>query len=112
MNAATGKSDGMGPLNGGCVFDVSLGLAKRLMMPKSGDQGRVVVLEELGARLQREGSGGFEVAVGTNGRVWVDAEGEGVRTTVRVGRCLRETDEGVLSAREQRALVDRIMKGK
>ena len=38
------------------------------------------VMEELGKSLQ------FEMAVGRNGRVWVDSED--VRTTLCVGRCM------------------------
>jgi exosome complex component RRP40 len=102
------------------VFDVSVGFAARLMMggnAKTG--GGVVVLEELGAKL--EGLGGFEIAVGRNGRVWVDCSGgggatgpagesAGVLATVAIGRCLQETDDGGLGVTEQKKLVSRVLR--
>ncbi|KAK2793969.1 exosome non-catalytic core subunit rrp40 [Onygenales sp. PD_12] len=118
VNPATGKAEpgGLGPLVGGMVFEVSTGLAERLMM-KAGEGG-VVVLEELGRRL--EGMGGFEVAVGKNGRVWVDcspvagagAGGPEVRVKVMVviGRCLREVDENGLGVQEQKMVVGRVLR--
>ena len=110
VNPATGKRDGLGPLEGGCVFDVSLGFARRLMLPEPATQGGVVVLEELAQRLQKEGRGGFEVAVARNGKVWIDAEEGNIKTIVGVGRCLRETDEGQLGTKQQKALVDKVAK--
>ncbi|KAF2397468.1 hypothetical protein EJ06DRAFT_498555, partial [Trichodelitschia bisporula] len=62
VNQRTGKGDGLGPLKGGMVFDVSTAFARRLMM---GKRGGVVVLEVMSEKV------GFEVAVGGNGRVWV-----------------------------------------
>ncbi len=103
MNPATGKADGLGELSGGMVFDVSLGLARRLMMPDVAGQGGVVVLEELAEHVP------FELAVGRNGRVWVDAGG--IKKTLAVGRAITEVDEGVLGAEEQRKLARRLLKG-
>jgi exosome complex component RRP40 len=102
VNPSTGKAepDGLGPLTGGMVFDVSPGLAERL----SKKQG-VAALEELGSRLQ----GGFEIAVGKNGKVWVDCPEAGVRGVCAVGRCLKELDENELKEKEQKKLVNRIL---
>ncbi|EDN08888.1 exosome complex exonuclease RRP40 [Histoplasma capsulatum] len=123
VNPATGKAEpgGLGPLAGGMVFDISTGLAERLSL-RGGSEGvsGVVVLEELGSRL--EGHGGFEIAVGRNGKVWVDCpvarKGGGgdvdaakaVKTIVAVGRCLRETDEKRLGTSEQRKLVGVVLR--
>jgi exosome complex component RRP40 len=100
VNPSTGKSepDGLGPLNGGMVFDVSTGLAARILRKEG-----VVVLEELGEKLQ----GGFEVAVGKNGKVWVDCPEGGVKGICAVGKCLQETDRSSLTEKEQRKLVTR-----
>lgn len=102
VNPSTGKAepDGLGPLTGGTVFDVSTGLAGRLLRKEG-----VVVLEELGEKLQ----GGFEVAVGRNGRVWVDCPEGRVKAICAVGRCLQETDRSVLTEKEQRKLVTRVV---
>ncbi|KAL6242122.1 exosome non-catalytic core subunit rrp40 [Rhinocladiella similis] len=102
VNPSTGKAepDGLGPLTGGMVFDVSPGLAERLLK-KIG----VVALDDLGARLP----GGFEIAVGCNGKVWVECAEAGVRGVCAVGRCLREIDESELKDKEQKKLVNRIM---
>ena len=85
------------------MFDVSLGMARRLLMARQREDGGVVVLEGLAERV------GFEVAVGRNGRVWV--RGEGVRGTLVVGQALQETDRGGLGVEEQGRLVRRLLRG-
>ncbi|SPQ19522.1 f1a4630c-dc49-4d39-a614-c1d1998b0514 [Thermothielavioides terrestris] len=49
VSAATGRADGLGPIaaGNGCVFDVSLGFARRLLMARSREDGGVGVLEML-----------------------------------------------------------------
>ncbi|KAI1922536.1 exosome non-catalytic core subunit rrp40 [Ophidiomyces ophidiicola] len=111
VNPATGKAEpgGLGPLNGGMVFDVSVGLADRLMM--TGGNSGLVVLDELGKKL--ESHGGFEVAVGRNGRVWIDSSADGKVGTsiiVAVGRCLREADEKNISVSEQKKFVSKVLR--
>lgn len=103
VSASTGKADGLGPLVGGMLFTVSLGMARLLMMPKKAQQGKVVVLDELAdAGLQ------FETATGRNGRLWVDSDS--TKTIIVVGRAIQETDQKSLSADEQRKLVKRLIK--
>ena len=118
VNPTTGKAEpgGLGQLTGGMVFDVSMGLAARLMKAGSGSQrdggaAGIAVLEELGNKL--EGKGGFEIAVGRNGRVWVDCSNGGdyaTRITVAVGRCLSILDERDLSVSDQKKLVSKILR--
>ncbi|KAI9784248.1 MAG: exosome non-catalytic core subunit rrp40 [Peltula sp. TS41687] len=103
VQPATGRADGLGELKGGMVFEVSTGMARRLMMPDPAARGGVVVLEECAALWP------FEVAVGRNGRVWVDA-GD-VRRTVLVGRTMVETDREGLGIREQRVRVGGLVRG-
>ena len=102
VNPSTGKAepDGLGPLTGGMVFDVSPGLAERLLKKQG-----VVALDELGTKLP----GGFEIAVGKNGKVWVECPEAGVKGVCAVGRCLREMDEKELREKEQKKLVNKIM---
>ncbi|OKL60765.1 hypothetical protein UA08_04276 [Talaromyces atroroseus] len=92
VNPTTGKAEpgGLGLLSGGMLFDVSTGLAARLMKAStsssSAEAASVVVLEELGSKL--ESKGGFELAVGRNGKVWVDSSNSGdlaVKITVAIG---------------------------
>ena len=108
LNQSTGKSDGLGPLVGGMVFDVSLGLARRLLMAKPKEQGGVAVFEFLGGGGDGGGGLAFETAVGRNGKVWVGSES--VKTVVLVGRALRETDEKGLDLEGQRKLVQRLLR--
>jgi exosome complex component RRP40 len=103
VSSSTGKSEGLGPLVGGMVFGVSLGMARRLMMAKPAEQGGLTVLEELGQQ-----GVAFEIAVGRNGRVWVD--GKGVKAVLAVGRALVETDGRGLGVEEQRMLVRALVK--
>jgi exosome complex component RRP40 len=116
VNPATGKAEpgGLGPLTGGMLFDVSTGLAARLMKAGSssadGATG-IVIFDELGKKL--ESKGGFEIAVGRNGKVWVDCSGSGdvaVKATVAIGRCLKETDDRNLDPNEQRKLVSKVLR--
>lgn len=103
VSASTGKADGLGPLTGGMVYNISLGMSRRLMMPKSVQDGKLVVLEELaGSGLQ------FETATGRNGRFWVDSDS--VKTVLAVGRAVKETDEKNLSVDDQKKLVKRLIK--
>jgi exosome complex component RRP40 len=103
VNPSTGKSEpeGLGPINGGMVFDVSTGLATRLLNSQ-----QVVILEELGEKM----AGGFEVAVGKNGKVWVDCPQAGVKGVCAVGSCLQETDSGGLQESEQQKLAKKVIK--
>lgn len=119
VNPATGKAEpgGLGPLTGGMVFDVSTGFAARLTRASSSKAEHedgvagLVLLDELGAKL--ESQGGFEVAVGRNGKVWVDCSNAGdsaVRATAAIGRCLNAVDDGNLSPAEQKKLVARVLR--
>ena len=99
-NPSSGKSDGMGELKGGMLFDISLGMARRLLM--KGAEGGVVCLEELADKLA------FEVAVGRNGKVWV--KGGGIKETLIVGKTLVESDKSNLQGDEQRKLVRKVLK--
>ena len=101
VSPATGKSDGLGPLKDGMLFEISLGLARRLMM--GAGKGGVVLLEEIGERVR------FEVAIGRNGRVWVQAGSVG--EVVRIGRCLKEVDERGLDVVAQKKLVRKVLGG-
>ncbi|KAK1255804.1 hypothetical protein MKX07_008063 [Trichoderma sp. CBMAI-0711] len=103
VSASTGKADGLGPLVGGMLFTISLGMARLLMMPKKAQQGRLVVLDELAdAGVQ------FETATGRNGRLWVDSDS--TKAIIAVGRAVQETDEKSLGVDEQRRLVKRLIK--
>jgi exosome complex component RRP40 len=103
VSPTTGKSDGLGPLTGGMLYTVSLGMARRLMMPRSVQDGKVVVLDELAAAgLQ------FETATGRNGKFWVNSES--VKTVIAVGRAVVETDEKALDVDEQKKLVRKLIK--
>lgn len=119
VNPATGKAEpgGLGPLVNGMVFDVSTGFSARLIRASSSsaDHGDatdgLVVLSELGKKL--ESLGGFEIAVGRNGRVWVDCSSAGenaVKSTIAIGRCLQTTDDKGLNALDQKKLVTRILR--
>ena len=105
FNSGTGKAEGMGPLKGGMLFNTSPGFARRLMMgtDKEGrSKGGVVVLEEAGEKVK------FEVAVGRNGRVWVDSGS--VRETLLVGRLLVRADEGKWDVERQKKEIKKAVK--
>ncbi|KAI6089310.1 hypothetical protein F4821DRAFT_231708 [Hypoxylon rubiginosum] len=103
VSPTTGKADGLGPLNGGMLFDISPGMARRLLMRKSVEEGKVVVLEELGSA-----GLAFETAVGRNGKIWVNSEN--TKTVLAVGRAVKETDENNLGVEQQKKLVRKLVK--
>ena len=92
----------MGELKGGMVFDVSLGMARRLLLNKQKEEGGIVVLEEIAEKIA------FEVAVGRNGKLWVKSNG--VKETLLVGTALQETDQGRLGVDEQGKLVKKLLR--
>ena len=101
VSGSTGKSEGLGPLTGGMLFNVSLGMARRLMLSKPVEQGKLVILEELGS------SGlAFEIAVGRNGRVWVDSKS--VKATLAIGQAIQDTDLKSLTVEEQKKLARKL----
>ncbi|MCJ1454459.1 exosome non-catalytic core subunit rrp40 [Mycoblastus sanguinarius] len=101
-NPSTGKSEGMGELKGGMVFDISMGMARRLLLSKQKEEGRVAVLEEIAEKFA------FEIAVGRNGKVW--ANSGTVKETLLVGKALQETDTHVLGIEGQVKLVKRLLR--
>ncbi|KAI3338043.1 hypothetical protein F4824DRAFT_488931 [Ustulina deusta] len=103
VSPATGKADGLGPLVGGMLYDISLGMSRRLLMRKSVEEGKVAVLEELGSA-----GLAFETAVGRNGKLWVNSDS--VKTVLIVGRAVKETDDGDLNVEQQKKLVRKLVK--
>lgn len=102
VNPSTGKSDpeGLGPINGGMVFDLSVGLSAHLLESK-----HVTALEELGEKI----AGGFEIAVGRNGKVWVDCPEYGLKGICAIGRLICEMDSGNLGESDQQKLVKKLV---
>lgn len=103
VHPSTGKSEGLGELKAGMVFDISLGIARRMMMNKAHEDGAFAILEELAEKGLR-----FEIAVGRNGRLWVNAEN--VKTTLTVGNAVKKTDEEHLTVEQQVKLAHRLAK--
>lgn len=97
-----GGGGGLGELKGGMVFAVSGGFARRLLMAKQREEAALVLLEEVGAKIP------FEVAVGRNGLVWVNA-GD-TKAVLLVGRALQEVDAEGLGIEEQQKLVRRMLR--
>ena len=92
----------MGELKGGMLFDISMVMARRLLMPKQKEDGGIALLEEIGEKVA------FEIAVGRNGKVWVKSGG--VKETLLVGGALQETDAQGLGIDEQVKLVRKLMR--
>lgn len=100
VSPSTGKSEGLGQLKGGMIFNVSTSFARRLMM--AGSAGGVTILEALGEKLN------FEIAVGRNGLVWIQAAT--TATTLVIGNLLLETESKAYSQIEQGKTVKRALK--
>lgn len=76
VDSLTGQAGGYGELKGGYVFDVPLAYARALLFEGG------PVLEAVGETAP------FEVAVGMNGKVWVNADD--LKTTWKVARCIQD----------------------
>lgn len=98
VDPSTGKSEGLGLLKGGMLFNISLGMARRMLAAKGG----LPLLETMGAKV------GFEVTVGRNGLVHVD--GGNVKTTLAIGQAIKEVDEQALGAEGQRKIAANFLK--
>ncbi|KAJ1567836.1 exosome non-catalytic core subunit rrp40 [Nowakowskiella sp. JEL0078] len=61
INPASGKADGYGELKDGFMIKCSLGLCRRLLNPKN------ALVKELESHFP------FELTIGMNGRVWINA---------------------------------------
>jgi exosome complex component RRP40 len=99
VDQTTGNSEGLGPLKGGTLFKISLGMARRLLLKSKGE---ITILDHIGTKV------GFEITVGRNGLVHVD--GGNVKTILAVGRALQEVDEQALGEKGQKKLAERILK--
>lgn len=99
VDPSTGKSEGLGPIKGGMVFKISLGMARRLL---AGSKGGVIILEHLGEKI------GFEITVGRNGVVVVD--GGTVKATLAIGKAVQEVDEQALGEKAQKELAEKVLK--
>lgn len=100
-SSSTGRSDGLGELKGGMLFNVSLMMARRMMMPKPAEQAGFVLLDILGD----EGMS-FELAVGRNGKVWVNSKSP--KDTLAIGLAIEETDGKNLGVEAQKKLARKI----
>jgi len=78
FDAQTRKAEGFGELKSGFIVRCSLKMCRLLLEPKH------FLLPYLGSRFP------LEVAVGTNGRVWVSTKE--VRQTIAVSRCIEAVD--------------------
>ncbi|GAY38871.1 hypothetical protein CUMW_040050 [Citrus unshiu] len=91
---ASGKAAEFGLLKDGYMFETSTGLSRMLLSSPT-----CPVLEELGKQLS------FEIAVGLNGRVWVNAESPS--TVVLVSNAIMNSES--LSAVQQKIMVDKLL---
>ncbi|XP_008806895.1 putative exosome complex component rrp40 isoform X1 [Phoenix dactylifera] len=91
---ASGKAAEFGPLKDGYMFETSTGLARMLLSSPT-----CPVLEALGKKLS------FEIAIGLNGRVWVNASSPA--TTVILSNAIMKSE--FLSGTQQRIMVEKLM---
>ncbi|MBA0828375.1 hypothetical protein Goarm_013052 [Gossypium armourianum] len=92
---ASGKAAEFGPLKDGYMFETSTGLSRKLLSSPA-----CPVLEALGKKLS------FEIAVGLNGRVWVNAASPD--TIVVVANAIMNSE--CLSGAQQIIMVDHLLK--
>lgn len=101
VHPSSGKADGLGPLKGGMLFDISLTMARRLMSHKAHEQGNLVVLQEIAERLP------FEIAVGGNGKLWVQSE-KGA-ATLAIGRAIVQIDQEGIGVEAQKSFARKML---
>ncbi|XP_074574839.1 uncharacterized protein LOC141831383 isoform X1 [Curcuma longa] len=91
----TGKAAEFGPLKDGYMFETSTGLARMLLSSPP-----CPVLEALGKSLS------YEIAIGINGRVWVNAASPS--TVILVSNAIMNSE--FLSGTQQKIMVEKLMK--
>ncbi|RDX83222.1 putative exosome complex component rrp40 [Mucuna pruriens] len=91
---ASGKAAEFGALKGGYMFECTSGLSRMLLSSPT-----CPVLDALGKKVS------FEIAVGLNGRVWVNAASP--PTTIIVVNAI--TNSETLSAAQQRIMVEKLL---
>ncbi|XP_034673637.1 putative exosome complex component rrp40 isoform X1 [Vitis riparia] len=91
---ASGKAAEFGPLKDGFMFESSTGLSRMLLSSPT-----CPVLEALGKKLS------FEIAVGLNGRVWVNASSPS--TVILVANAIMNSES--LSVVQQKIMVDKLL---
>ncbi|XP_028554744.1 putative exosome complex component rrp40 isoform X3 [Dendrobium catenatum] len=91
---ASGKAAEFGSLKEGYMFDTSTGLARMLLSSPT-----CPILEALGRKLS------YEIAVGLNGRVWVNASSPS--TVILVSNAIMRSE--FLSDVQQKILVEKLM---
>ncbi|XP_054775800.1 uncharacterized protein LOC129284367 [Prosopis cineraria] len=91
---ASGKAAEYGVLKDGFMFECTTGLSRMLLSSPT-----CPVLDALGKKLS------FEIAVGLNGRVWVNAESPS--TTIIVANAIMNSES--LSGVQQRIMVDKLL---
>ncbi|ODQ67460.1 hypothetical protein NADFUDRAFT_49890 [Nadsonia fulvescens var. elongata DSM 6958] len=96
IDPTTGKDGGFGELKGGFVFDISLAYARKLLF-KGG-----IILEFIGECAP------FEIAIGVNGKIWIDAPD--VRTIIAVKDCIQGSEH--MAPEMVRAFVGETFKSK
>nr|GMC60357.1 putative exosome complex component rrp40 [Ipomoea batatas]GMC69880.1 putative exosome complex component rrp40 [Ipomoea batatas] len=91
---ASGKAAEFGPLKEGYMFESSTGLSRILLSSPT-----CPVLEALGKKLS------FEIAIGLNGRIWVNAPSPA--TTILVSNAIMNSES--LSAVQQKIMVEKLL---
>ncbi|XP_019197270.1 PREDICTED: putative exosome complex component rrp40 [Ipomoea nil] len=91
---ASGKASEFGPLKEGYMFESSTGLSRILLSSPT-----CPVLEALGKKLS------FEIAIGLNGRNWVNAPAPA--TTILVANAIMNSES--LSAVQQKIMVEKLL---
>lgn len=91
---ASEKAAEFGPLKGGYMFETSTGLARMLLSTPT-----CPVLETLGKKLS------FEIAIGLNGRVWVNASSPDV--VILVSNAIMNSE--FLSGAQQKIMVEKLL---
>ncbi|KAI8379300.1 uncharacterized protein BYT42DRAFT_568364 [Radiomyces spectabilis] len=93
VNPTTGKADGFGPLKDGYMFKCSLGLCRRLLNPST------PILAILGNHFP------FEIAVGMNGRVWINSNT--FQDTILIANAIQNSE--YLSSEECKTMVEELI---
>ncbi|KAJ1919415.1 exosome non-catalytic core subunit rrp40 [Mycoemilia scoparia] len=94
-NSDTGKSEGFGELKNGFTIRASLGFCHRLLTSDT------PILSIIGQYLP------FEVAIGLNGHIWVNAGEESHKKTVMIGNAIENAEH--LNHNECQAMVKELM---
>ncbi|KAK9463334.1 uncharacterized protein V1516DRAFT_667480 [Lipomyces oligophaga] len=94
----SGLDGGFGELKGGMLADIPISLARSLLLPRSSKSKQMKIQESVVDIIGK--SVPFEIALGRNGRMWVDSDS--IQATVAIITAIKQTENMTIEQTRQK----------